>query len=77
MAIIVFDTHPTDQLSLFEIFHVTSECWNIHFGAPFFVGLQVNVPYLMIVSVPYNNLLRTDHLNRNMKTIFTFHVLPE
>ena len=74
---ISFAPHPADQLGLSEILYVPSIQFCIHCGAPLFVGLQVNHPYFMISTVPQHNLLRTDHLNKNLKQIFTFHFLPK
>ena len=63
LAMIAFGTHPTNQFAFFEVFDVPSNYLRIHCGAPFLVGFQVNQPDLSIMSVPYHNLLRTDHLD--------------
>ena len=77
LAIVVLDTNPTEQFGLFEVCYVPYIDFSIHCGAPLFVGLQVNQPYFFIITVRYNNLLRTDHLNWNLIKIFTFHFLPK
>ena len=66
LAMIAFDTDPADQFALFEVVYESSNYLAIHCGAPLFVGLQVNQPYLLTMSVPYHNLLRTDHLHGNI-----------
>ena len=73
---VILDTLPADQLGLSEVCYEPSNHFSIHFGAPLIVGLQVNQPYFAIIIVPYHNLFRTDHLNRNIR-IITFHSLPE
>ena len=65
-----------DQFALFEVVNLSSIYFSIHCGTPLFVGLQVNQPYFMIIFVPYHNLFRADHINRNTPQILTFHFLP-
>ena len=75
LALVARETHPAEQLGLFEICYVSPIILSIHCGAPLSVCFQVNQPYFFIVIVQYNNLLRTDHLDSNIPTIFTFHFL--
>ena len=77
LPMFALDTHPADQLDLFEVYYTPPINFSIQCSAPLFVGFQVNQQYFFIVSVRYHNLLRTDHLNRNIIQIFTFHFLPE
>ena len=77
MVIVVLGTNPADQFGLFEVLYVSSIYFSIHSGAPFVVGLQVNQPYFMIITVRYHNLLQADHLNKNTPKIFTFHFLSK
>ena len=77
LVMLSFGTHPADQFGLFEVFYFSSIHFCIHCGTPLFVGLQVNQPYFFVITVPYHNLLRTDHLNKNTQKIFTFHFLPK
>ena len=77
MVITSFVPLPADQFALFEVPYVCFIYFGIHWGAPFLVGLQVNQPYFSISTLPYHNLLRTDHLNWNLIQIFNFHFLPE
>ena len=51
LAMISYVTHPADQLGLFEVFYLPPINFKIHCGAPLFVGLQVNQPYFMIITV--------------------------
>ena len=75
MAMISFVPTPTEQFGLSEVCYTPPINFSIHCGAPLFVGLQVNEPYFAIIIVPYHNLLRTDHINKNLIQIFTFHFL--
>ena len=77
MAMISFRPSPAEQFGLPEVCYLSSNYLSIHWGAPFFVCLQVNEPYFSIISVQHNNLLRTDHLNIHTPQSFTFHFLPE
>ena len=77
LAMVILDTLPADQLGLSEVCYEPSNHFSIHFGAPLIVGLQVNQPYFMIVSVRHHNLLWTDYRNKNIPKIFTFHFLPK
>ena len=77
LAMIIFEPHAAEQFGLSEVVNLFSTDLCIQCGTPLFVGFQVNQPYFMIVSVPYHNLLGTDHLNRNQPTTFTFHFLSE
>ena len=69
--------HPADHFGLPEVGHVPYCYLGIDCGAPFVVGLQVNQPYCMIITVRYHNLLQADHLNKNTPKIFTFHFLSK
>ena len=66
-------TSPADQFGFFEVCHSIPANLSIHSSAPFFVGLQINQPYF-IVTVRYNNLLRTDHFDSSG---LTPHYLPK
>ena len=77
LAMVILDTLPADQLGLSEVCYEPSIHFSIHCGAPLIVGLQVNQPYFMIVSVRHHNLLWTDYRNKNTPKIFTFHSLPK
>ena len=77
LALVARETHPAEQLGLFEICYVSPIILSIHCGAPLSVCFQVNQPYFFIVIVIYNNLLRTDHLNFNPPKLFNFHFLPK
>ena len=39
------------------------------------MGLHVNQPYFFVIAVPYNSLLRADHIDRSKSRIFAFHDL--
>ena len=72
-----FSIKQADQFGFFEVNYISSFHLSVHFGAPFFVGLQVNDPYFIISTVSYNNLLRTDHLNLDIAPINSFDFLPQ
>ena len=70
-------THPAEQFDLSEVCYEPYIHFIIHCGPPLFASLQVNEPYFIISIVPQHNLLRTDHLNKNITNKFTFHLLPK
>ena len=77
MDVVAILSHPTEQFALSEVFDVFSNYYSIHCGAPLFAGFQVNQPKCWVVFVQYHSLLRTDHINRNIPNIYTFHFLPQ
>ena len=77
LVMLSFIPFPADHFGLSEVCYEPSIHFSIHCGAPLIVGLQVNQPYFMIVSVRHHNLLWTDYRNKNTPKIFTFHFLPK
>ena len=72
-TMIVFVFRKADQFGFFEVYYLSSFYWDLRCDAPFFVSFQVNQQHCFTVTVPYNNLLRTDNISSHVPQIFTFH----
>ena len=77
LVMIALIPFPADQFALFQVSYVSPINLSINCGTPLLVGFQVNQPYFMNISVPYQSLFRTDHIDSNKPKIFAFHFLPK